>query len=144
MLLHRFSQVLSLLAVSALCPTAHAALVITEVMSSSGHPGGPANGDWFELHNSGASTLDLTGYYWDDDGMFGNDGALFPSLSLSAGETVVIVIGSPGIATAVPGTGFVGCLGRDRDGIWGPTTTSSPDDVGLACSAVFQEFSNLR
>lgn len=82
MLLHRFSQVLSLLAVSALCPTAHAALVITEVMSSSGHPGGPANGDWFELHNSGASTLDLTGYYWDDDGMFGNDGALFPLAQL--------------------------------------------------------------
>ena len=91
MLKRTFSRALALLAVSAMCPTAEAALVITEVMSNSAHPGGPANGDWFELHNSGSTSLDLTGYYWDDDGPSGNDGALFPSLSLGSGETIVIV-----------------------------------------------------
>lgn len=66
------------------------ALVITEVMSDSGGTGA-TNGDWFELTNTGAAAVDVTGYYWDDDGPAGNDGALFPGISIPAGGSVVIV-----------------------------------------------------
>ncbi|WP_411846963.1 lamin tail domain-containing protein [Roseibacillus persicicus] len=68
-----------------------AALMITEVMSSSSHAGGAANGDWFELTNTGSLSVDLTGYYWDDDGATGNDGALFPAITLLPSESIVIV-----------------------------------------------------
>ena len=71
--------------------TANAALVITEVMSNSDHPGGAANGDWWELTNTGAFTVNLENYYWDDDGPSGNDGALFPNIAILAGQSIVIV-----------------------------------------------------
>jgi hypothetical protein len=47
--------------------TLRADILITEVMSSSSHPGGAGNGDWFELYNSGDSAIDLSGWSWDDD-----------------------------------------------------------------------------
>ncbi len=81
----------AVLAIMALGSTADADLVITEVMSNSGHPGGPSNGDWWELHNSGAATVDLTGYYWDDDETGTDDASIFPSVSIAAGGTLVIV-----------------------------------------------------
>jgi len=71
--------------------TGQGALVITEVMSNSDHPGGAGNGDWWELTNTGPSDVDLTGYYWDDDGPTGDDGALFPSITINAGQSIVIV-----------------------------------------------------
>ncbi|MBC2603396.1 lamin tail domain-containing protein [Puniceicoccus vermicola] len=83
-----------LLISAALCvaaTTASAQLVITEVMSNSSHPGGPANGDWWELTNTGGSSVDLMNYYWDDSGPNGDDGALFPSITIAAGESIVIV-----------------------------------------------------
>ena len=70
---------------------ANADLVITEVLSDSAHSGGVANGDWWELTNTGSSSVDLTGYYWDDDGPTGNDGALFGDIIIAAGESIVIV-----------------------------------------------------
>jgi len=82
---------LTLAAGSLLAASASAQLVITEAMTNSSHPGGAANGDWWELTNTGASTIDLTGYYWDDDGPSGNDGALFPSIDILAGQSLVIV-----------------------------------------------------
>lgn len=85
-----FGKVAAIGALAALGSQASAALVITEVQSSSQH-GGPANGDWFELHNNGSTTINLDGYYWDDDGPTGADGALFPAISLAPGETIVIV-----------------------------------------------------
>ena len=69
----------------------HGALVITEVMSNSDHPGGSANGDWFEITNTGPTSIDVTGYYWDDGGPSANDGSLFPSLVIDPGQSVVIV-----------------------------------------------------
>ncbi len=66
-------------------------LVITEAMSNSSHPGGAANGDWWELTNTGSSLINLEDYYWDDDGPSGNDGALFPDIDILAGESIVIV-----------------------------------------------------
>lgn len=73
------------------CGSANADLVITEVMSSSGNPAGPANGDWWELTNTGASEIDLENYYWDDTGAIPNDGALFPAITIVAGQSLVIV-----------------------------------------------------
>eukprot|EP00172_Hildenbrandia_rubra_P004219 Plantae.Rhodophyta-Hildenbrandia_rubra.ctg81186.p1 GENE.Plantae.Rhodophyta-Hildenbrandia_rubra.ctg81186~~Plantae.Rhodophyta-Hildenbrandia_rubra.ctg81186.p1 ORF type:complete len:222 (+),score=35.27 Plantae.Rhodophyta-Hildenbrandia_rubra.ctg81186:71-736(+) len=69
-----------------------AALVITEVMSSSSNPGGPANGDWWELTNTGTATVDLAGYIWnDDDASTTNGESIFPMYSLVAGASVVVV-----------------------------------------------------
>lgn len=72
---------------------AAADLVITEVMSSSSHLGGTnnGNGDWFELTNTGPSSLNLLNYYWDDNGPMGADGALFPAVDIAAGESILIV-----------------------------------------------------
>lgn len=78
----------ALLAVSAL--TANAAIVITEVMSSSAHPGGTNNADWFELTNTGVSAVNVTGWSWDDDSNT-PDTATFGSLtSIAAGASVII------------------------------------------------------
>lgn len=74
-----------------LCASANADLVITEVMSSSGNPSGPANGDWWELTNTGGSDINLENYYWDDGGATVGDGALFPAISIVAGQSIVIV-----------------------------------------------------
>ncbi|MCB9852207.1 MAG: lamin tail domain-containing protein [Phycisphaerales bacterium] len=77
------------LAVMAFARVANASLVITEVMSSSAH-NNPVKGDWFELTNTGAP-IDLAGYYWDDNGPNGADGALFPSIVIGTNESIVIV-----------------------------------------------------
>ena len=44
---------------------------ITEVMPNSGHTNTGANGDWFEITNTGASAVNLAGYSWDDDSALG-------------------------------------------------------------------------
>ena len=49
----------------------HADLVITEVMPDSQHPtlvspNPDADGDWWELTNTGNAAVDLTNYKWDD------------------------------------------------------------------------------
>lgn len=69
---------------------ANGALVITEAMPNSGHPGGNGNGDWWELTNTGPTTIDLAGYYWDDDPAGSNDGGIFPSFMLAPGASVVL------------------------------------------------------
>jgi hypothetical protein len=79
----------SLLLLGILSSPLSAQIVITEVMSSSSHPDGSSSGDWFELTNTGTADIDLDGYYWDD-GMAGDDGALFPSFMLTAGSSVVV------------------------------------------------------
>jgi hypothetical protein len=120
---------LALLATTAICGSAHADLVITEVMSNSDHPGGPANGDWFELHNNGATSVDLENYYWDDDGAAGADGALFPAISIAAGETIVIVDeNTTNLAAFVAawGGGFTAYSGSDFGG---------PDDFSSLSSS---------
>ncbi len=78
------------LACAALAPGANAALVITEVMSGSNNV---FENDWWELTNTGPAAVDLGGYYWDDDGPTGADGAFFPAYLLGAGESLVIVEG---------------------------------------------------
>jgi hypothetical protein len=76
--------------------TGEASLVITEVMSSSLHPQettpgtGTANGDWWELTNTGPAQVNVGGYSWADaDGLAGE--TPFPAVSIAVGESVVIV-----------------------------------------------------
>ena len=122
-----------LLVISGLCVAtcSHADLIITEVMSSSSHTNTTANGDWFELYNSGASAVDLTGYSWDDNGQIAGT-ADFNGLTLAAGGTLIVceeTIGAEaawrtvwGLAESVAvvnlgGTEFQG-LGAGGDGVY--------------------------
>ena len=58
-------------ALALLTASAHGQLVVTEVMAASAHPTRiaptpDADGDWWELTNTGPSAVNLTGYKWDD------------------------------------------------------------------------------
>ena len=69
----------------------HAAIVITEVMSSSAHPsGGSNNGDWFELTNNGSTAVDVTGWSWDDSSDTPGSGNFGALTSIASGQSVVI------------------------------------------------------
>ena len=50
--------------------------------------------DWWELTNTGETTVDLSGFFWDDDGPTGNDGAIFGDFSLLPGESLIVLEGS--------------------------------------------------
>lgn len=148
-----FRTMIAALALLAFVTTAHADLIITEVQSSSQHSG-PANGDWFELTNTGAP-LNLAGYYWDDDGPSGADGALFPSIDIATNETIVIVNESianlpawiaawGGGITAFSSESFVGSdddfsglsSGGDQIQIWDSNPNTNPGAIEVA-SATF-------
>lgn len=72
-----------------LSATTRADLVITEVMSSSSHTNAAANGDWWELYNSGSSAVDLTLYSWDDNTATAGS-ADFNGLTINAGQAIII------------------------------------------------------
>ncbi|RYD17327.1 MAG: lamin tail domain-containing protein, partial [Verrucomicrobiaceae bacterium] len=55
-----------ILALLSAAATAHGQLVITEVMAASAHGATNANGDWWELTNTGSSAVSLNNYKWDD------------------------------------------------------------------------------
>ncbi|MEY4810536.1 MAG: Lamin Tail Domain, partial [Planctomycetota bacterium] len=55
----RYSLLSALVVTSVTIPAAHAGIVITEVMSSSGTNGTP---DWIEVTNDGSSAVSLTGW----------------------------------------------------------------------------------
>jgi hypothetical protein len=68
----------------------HAQLAITEVMSGETDKNHP---DWFELHNYGSVSINLTGYSFNDDshgGLSGADSAPFTGVSIAAGETIIV------------------------------------------------------
>ena len=73
---------------------AQADIIITEVNSNS------AGGDFFELHNTGASAVDLTGWKWDDDSLTPSSGATFGSISIPAGGVLVVSNGTTGTEAA--------------------------------------------
>lgn len=85
----RHSLLSALVAASVIVPTAHAGIVITEVMSSSGTNGTP---DWFEVTNDGSSAVSLSGWKMDD-GSFNIAAAVALSgiTSIGAGETVIFI-----------------------------------------------------
>lgn len=79
----------------------HAALVITEVASTSGapDPGPLAARDWWELTNTGPGAVSLDGYSWEDMPIQG-DVSVFPNgISVASGESIIIHQGS-GVASA--------------------------------------------
>jgi len=82
----RLVAIAALAAVALTAGPASAQIRITEAMSSS-----LSTGDWFELTNVSGSVVNLQNYYWDDNGPTGNDGALFPSIDVQPGESIVIV-----------------------------------------------------
>jgi 2',3'-cyclic-nucleotide 2'-phosphodiesterase (5'-nucleotidase family) len=63
---------------------ARADILITEVNSNSN------GGDFFELHNTGSSAVDLTGWKWDDESFDPAQGATFGSISIPAGGVLVV------------------------------------------------------
>eukprot|EP00752_Nemacystus_decipiens_P014463 g12872.t1 len=108
-----------------LAPTAQANLVITEVMSSS-----DATEDWWELSNTGVSSVDLTDYYWDDNGPGGDDGALFPSISIGAGESIVLYGGDASEAAAFLAYWGGGFTVLSEEDMGGPDTFSGLSSNG--------------
>lgn len=68
----------------------YADLVITEVMSSSDHTDVTVDGDWWELTNTGATSVNLSNYSWDDSSNT-PDLQVFGSLSIGAGESIIML-----------------------------------------------------
>ena len=75
---------------AALSLHAGAAIVVTEVMSDSSHPGGTNNGDWFELTNSGATSVDITGWTWDDASAVPGSANFGSISSIGAGQSIIV------------------------------------------------------
>ena len=69
---------------------ASAAIIITEVMSSSSHAGGSNNADWFEVTNTGASAVNITGWSWDDDSAIANTATFGSLTSIAAGQSIIV------------------------------------------------------
>lgn len=75
-----------------------AQVVITEVASAT-----LFGADWFELTNTGDAAVNIEGWYWDDNGPTGMDGSEFTGVSISPGESIIVIRDSEmidGIATA--------------------------------------------
>ena len=68
---------------------ANAQLFITEVMSSSAHSGGTNNGDWFELTNTGATPVNITGWSWDDNSNTPGSANFGSITSIGAGQSII-------------------------------------------------------
>ncbi len=79
---------------AAVSSSAVADLVITEVapQTTSG-TASTINGDWWELTNTGAATVSLSGYQWADteDALPSSDSNFFPSFELAPGQSVIIL-----------------------------------------------------
>lgn len=63
-------------------------LAVTEIMASSNSSG--INADWFEIHNYGMDTVDLTGFSWDDESEAPGT-SVFPSVSIAPGHAIVVL-----------------------------------------------------
>lgn len=73
---------------------ASAQLVITEVMAqTTAGTAGTINGDWWELTNTGASSVNLSGYQWADteDALPGTDSNFFPAFVIEPGQSIIIL-----------------------------------------------------
>ncbi|HLB75271.1 MAG TPA: lamin tail domain-containing protein, partial [Sedimentisphaerales bacterium] len=80
--------ILSIFAGCAFIATADAQLAITEIMSQSAH-NSPTACDWWELTNTGPSSVNLTGYSWDDDHQRPGQN-VFAGITIAAGESIII------------------------------------------------------
>lgn len=79
-------------------PLAHAAVAITEVAPwSSGNS--PVGADWFELTNTGTSSISISGWKMDDNSnSFSSAVALNGISSIAAGQSVIFLEGSAATA----------------------------------------------
>lgn len=68
-----------------------AQLRITEVMSDSGHDDIRADGDWFEITNTGSTAVNLSGYSFDDDSADLGAAVRLPNQILAAGASIVLL-----------------------------------------------------
>jgi hypothetical protein len=76
---------------SALFLPVSAQLRITEVMSDSGHDDSRANGDWFEITNTGDTMQSLAGYSFDDDSAEIGTSGPFPPITLAPGASMIVL-----------------------------------------------------
>ncbi len=65
-------------------------LAITEILSSSNHADNTINGDWWELVNTGNSSVELAGFSWDDNRALAHQ-AVFGDVTLAPGEIAIIL-----------------------------------------------------
>jgi len=133
-----YGSIISLTLVASFLPVnAQAQLKITEAESQEAAGGGTA--DWWELTNFGNSSVDLTGFKFNDD--TGGTGTAFvlPSLSIAAGESVVFVDNlitptafrnwwGAGLGASVqvinyPDSGFGFGAGGDQVNLWDTSNT---------------------
>lgn len=70
--------------------TANAVLVITEVMSESGHADVLLGTDWWELTNTGPEPVNMAGYTWDDNHQVPG-ASVFWGFTIDAGESIIIL-----------------------------------------------------
>lgn len=84
---------LAMLLSGAVALPAHADIRITEVAPwSSGSSNSPLGADWFELTNTGTSSVDITGWKMDDSSAsFASAVALVGISSIAAGESVIFI-----------------------------------------------------
>jgi Lamin Tail Domain len=94
----------ALLAGSLLNNSASAAIVISEVDSAGSGTGASSyNQDWFELTNTGATTVDLSGWKIDDNSnSFASAVTLNGVISISAGQSIVFIDTTGSTATTPP------------------------------------------
>lgn len=71
--------------------TLSAQLRITEVMSDSTHSDSDANGDWFEITNTGVGSMNIAGFSFDDDSAIAGTSGPLPAFLLPAGASVIIL-----------------------------------------------------
>jgi hypothetical protein len=84
-------SIIPILALLASAAPSGAAIIITEVMSSSLHPsGGSNNGDWFEITNTGNSSINVTGWSWDDSSKAPGSSNFGTLTVIAAGQSVII------------------------------------------------------
>jgi len=84
------------IAITLIAGSAHAAIIISEVdPSGSSATSNTYNADWFELTNTGASAVDITGWKMDDNSHTFNPNAvaLRGVTSIAPGQSVVFVEG---------------------------------------------------
>lgn len=65
-------------------------LAVTEILSSSAHTNTSINGDWWELTNTATTSVNLAGFSWDDNHAVSGH-AVFPSITLAAGESLIVL-----------------------------------------------------
>ncbi|MFO0691546.1 MAG: lamin tail domain-containing protein [Myxococcota bacterium] len=92
-LLRPISSTLVLASLALVVPTARAAIIISEV-----HPSGSGNAaygaDFFEVTNTGASAVDITGWKMDDNSnSFASSVAIRGVTSISPGQSIILLEG---------------------------------------------------